>query len=61
MREAFAADLVGAPVFRHGVNQLDPIGVDDAEHRWSGQEGLGPILMRHEEAQEPRPLREPGK
>jgi len=25
MREAFAADLVGAPAFRHGVNQLDPL------------------------------------
>jgi hypothetical protein len=56
IRETFAADLSGTPAFAHGVDHLDPIGVDDPEHRRSGQEGLRPVLMRHEEAQEPSPL-----
>jgi hypothetical protein len=36
IREAFAADLLGAAAFAHGVDQLDPIGVDAAEDRRSG-------------------------
>src|SRR5712691_3326585 len=34
--EDFAANLSGTPAFAHRVDQLDPIGVDDAEHRRSG-------------------------
>src|SRR3989442_1567536 len=59
--EAFPADLVRTPAFAHGVDELDAIRVDDAEHGRSGQEDLRPVLMRPEEAKEPRPLREPGK
>src|SRR5713101_107568 len=40
VRHAFAADLLRAPTFPHGVNQLDAIRVDDPEHGWSGQEDL---------------------
>src|SRR6266446_8931071 len=61
IREAFAADLLGTPAFAHGMDELDAIGVDDAEHGWSGQEDLRPVLMRPEEAKEPRALRKLGK
>ena len=40
IRETFAANLLGAAAFAHGVDQLDAVGVDDTEHRRSGQEGL---------------------
>jgi hypothetical protein len=53
IREPFAADLLGAPTFADGVEQLDPIGVDHAEHGRSGQEGPRPVVMRPEEAKEP--------
>jgi len=43
--EAFAANLVGTPAFAHGVDHLDAVGVDDAEHRRSGQEDLRPVVM----------------
>ena len=61
IREAFAADLLGAAAFTHGVDQLDAIGVDDAEHGWSGQEEPRPVLMGPEEAKEPGALGEAGK
>ena len=35
IREAFAADLLETPAFADRVDQLDPIGVNDSEHRWS--------------------------
>jgi hypothetical protein len=38
------------------MDQLDPIGVNDPEHRRGGQEDLRPRLMGHEEAKEPGPL-----
>ena len=38
-----------------------PEMVDDPEHRWRSQEGLCPVLMGHEKAKEPGPLREAGK
>src|SRR5882724_1518668 len=38
--EAFAADLLGAAAFAHGVEQLDTVGVDDTEHGRSSQEDL---------------------
>jgi len=44
-----------------GWDQLDAIGVDDAEHRRSGQEEPGPVVMRLEEPKEPGPLGEVGK
>src|SRR6266516_4149546 len=59
--EAFAADLLGAPAFAHGVNQLDAIRVDNPEHGRSGQEDLRPVLMGPEEAKKPGALRELGK
>src|SRR6266478_4351254 len=55
--EAFPTDLLGTPAFAHGVDQLDAVGVDDPEHRRGGQEDLRPVLMRPEEAKEPRALR----
>ena len=33
VRHAFAADLLGTAAFAHGVDQLDAVGVNDAEHR----------------------------
>src|SRR5713101_1924694 len=56
IREAFAANLLGTPAFAHRMDQLDPIRVDDAEHRRGGQEDLRPVLMGPEEAKEPGPL-----
>ena len=56
IRYAFAADLLRAAALAHGVDELDPIGVDDPEHRRSGQEGCRPVLMGLQEAKEPRPL-----
>jgi len=61
IREAFAADLLGTAAFAHGVDELDPVRVDDAEHRRSSQEGLRPVLMGPEEAKEPGALGELGK
>src|SRR5262245_31386801 len=57
--EAFPADLLRTAAFADGVDQLDPIRVDDAEHRRRGQEALRPVLMGHEEAKEPGALGEP--
>ncbi len=61
IREPLAADLLGAAAFAHRVDQLDTVGVNDPQHRRGGQEALGPVLMRHEEAQEPGALGELGK
>ena len=52
IREAFAADLLRAAAFAHGVDQLDAVGVNDPQHRRSGQEDLRPVLMGREEAKE---------
>src|SRR5207302_4801658 len=52
IRETFAADLLGAAALAHGVDQLDAVGVNNPQHRWSGQEDLRPVLMRPEEAKE---------
>ena len=49
MREAFPADLLRAAALAYRVDQLHPIRVDDAEHRWSSQEDLRPGVMRLEE------------
>jgi hypothetical protein len=59
--QAFATNLLRAPTLSDGVNELNPIGIDDPEHRWGGQEGLGPVLMGPEEAKEAGALGEPGK
>jgi hypothetical protein len=59
--ETFATNLPGAAAFSDRVDQLNPIRVDNPEHRWGSQEGRRPYLMRHEEAKEPRPLGELGK
>src|SRR5204862_6503923 len=59
--EAFAADLLRAAAFAHGVDQLDAIGVNGPEHRRGGQEDLRPVLMGPEETKEPRPLGQAGK
>jgi hypothetical protein len=55
--ETFAADLLGAAALARGVDQLNAVGVDDAEHSRSGQEDLRPGLMGPEEAKEPGALR----
>src|SRR5215471_3106082 len=54
--EAFAANLLRAAALAHGVDQLDAVGVDDAEYGRSGQENLGPVLMGLEETKEPGAL-----
>src|SRR5713226_5165073 len=36
IREAFAANLLGATALAHWMNQLDPVGVNDPEHRRGG-------------------------
>src|SRR5262249_24598968 len=59
--QAFATDLLRAPPLPDGVDELDPIGVDDAEHRRSGQEDLRPVLMGLQETKEPRPFGEAGE
>src|SRR5215470_19729550 len=59
--EAFPANLLGAAAFADGMDQLDPIGVDDAEHRRRSQEDLRPVLMGLQETKEPRPLGKAGK
>jgi hypothetical protein len=58
IREAFAANLLGTAAFAHRMDQLDPVRVDDAEHRRGGQEDLRPVLMRLQEAKEPGALGE---
>jgi hypothetical protein len=59
--EAFPANLLGAAAFADGVNELDAIRVDDAEHRRRGQENLRPVLMGLQEAKEPGALGEAGE
>jgi hypothetical protein len=59
--EAFAADLLGAAPLPYGVDQFDPLGVDHPEHGRSGQEGLHPVLMGLEKAEEPGALGEAGR
>jgi hypothetical protein len=56
-----ATNLVGTAAFAPGMGQLDPIGVDDTQHRWGGQEELRPVLLGREEAKEARALREAGE
>src|SRR5437660_9126806 len=51
--EAFAAALLRAAAFAHGMAQLDPIGVDAPEDRRGGQEGLRPVVRSREETKEP--------
>ena len=53
--EAFAADLLRAAACTQGGEQLDAVGVKDAEYCGSRQEGLRPVWGGAEEAQEPRP------
>src|SRR5215468_1201836 len=59
--QAFAPDLLGAAAFTDGVNELDAIRVDDAEHRRRGQEDPRPVLMGLQETKEPRPLGQAGE
>src|SRR5262245_11284142 len=56
--QAFAAHLLRAAACAHGVDQLDAVGVDAAEHGRGGHEELCPVLMRREEAKEPGTLGE---
>src|SRR5215813_2727671 len=53
VRHAFPADLLRAPTLSDGMDELDAIGVDDAEHGWRGQEDLRPVVMGLEETKEP--------
>jgi hypothetical protein len=59
--EALPTDLLGAAAFAHGMEQRDPIGVDDPEDRRRRQESLRPVLMGREETKEPRPLGQAGE
>ena len=59
--KTFAADLLRAAALAHGVDQLNAIGVDDAEHGRGGQERPRPILMGLEETKEPGALGQPWK
>src|SRR5215471_5721126 len=61
IRQAFAADLLRAAAFADGMDQCDPIRVDNPEHRWGGQEGLRPVVMGPQEAKEAGALGEAGK
>src|SRR5262249_35976443 len=61
VRHAFAADLLRAATFAHGVDQLDAVGVDDPEHGRGGQESPCPVLMGLEETKEPGALGQPRK
>ena len=60
IRHAFAANLLGTAAFTDGMDQLNAVGVDDAEHRRSGQEDPRPVLMGLQEAKEPRPFGQAG-
>src|SRR5262249_60541212 len=46
---------------RYATHQLNPIRVDDAEHRRGGQEDLSPCVMGPEEAKEAGGLRGAGE
>ena len=59
--EPFPANLLGTAAFTHGMDQLDPIGINDAEHGRDGQERPRPILMGREETKEPGALGKPRK
>src|SRR2546425_6925842 len=59
--EAFVANLLRTAAFTHGMDQLDTIGVNDAEHGRGGQESPRPILMGCEETKEPGALGKPRK
>jgi hypothetical protein len=48
VREAFAANLPEAAALPDRVDQLNPLGVNDAEQCGRSQEGLRPVLLRHE-------------
>jgi hypothetical protein len=61
VRHAFPADLLGAPAFADGMDQLDAIGVNDPQGRRGGEEDPCPVLMGPEEAKEPGALGEVGK
>ena len=54
-------DPLRAAAFTHRMDQLDAIGVNDAEHGRSGQEGLRPVVMCLEEPKEPGALGEAGE
>src|SRR3990172_6360473 len=46
IRLAFLAQRLLTTPLAHGVNQFNPIGVDDGEEGWLGQETFAPVLMR---------------
>ena len=54
--QTFATYLLRAAALADGVDQLDAVGVNDPQHRWSRQEDLRPVVMGPEEAKEPGPL-----
>ena len=56
-----AAPTVLGVIDAYGMDELDAIGVDDAEHGPSGQEDLRPVLMGPEEAKKAGAFGEPGK
>src|SRR5215831_5801652 len=61
IREAFAANLLRATTFPYRMDQLNAVGINDAQHGRSSQEDLGPVLMGLQKTKEPRPLGQAGK
>src|SRR5215471_12362604 len=59
--QAFAPDLLRAAPLAHGMDQLDAVGVDDAEHGRSSQESPRPVVMGLQKTKEPGALGEVGK
>ena len=61
VRDAFAADLLRAATFAHGMDQLDAIRVNAPQDPRGSEEDPGPVVMRREETKEPGALGEAGK
>jgi len=61
VREAWAAHLRRTAALAPGVEQRDPIRVDDAEDRRFGHEDLRPVVMRRAKTHEPGPCGEAGQ
>ena len=58
---AFLANLARAAAFPHGMDQLNPVAVRDPQHSGCDQKPCHPCRVGLEEAEQARPLRQPGK
>jgi len=61
IREPLTPDLPEAAAFPYRMDQLDPIGVNDAQQGGSSPEALRPVLMRREQPKEPGALGQVGE